>query len=110
MGGIDDLDALVLPGRLVYPGNQHFGIGIADFQQRINLPPKQFHGDDILQQPAIVHVLCAEPGEAKTAICQIVLVLGPEVSLSPDVITADAVEREGLAQRVNVLSDSRCQE
>ena len=40
LGGIHDPDALVLPGRLVDPGDQQFGIRIADPQQRVNLPPE----------------------------------------------------------------------
>ena len=44
LGGVHDPDTLVLPGRLVYPGDQQFGIGIADPQQRVDLPPEGVRG------------------------------------------------------------------
>ena len=44
LGGIHDPDALVLPGRLVDPGDQQFGIRIADPQQRVDLPPEGVRG------------------------------------------------------------------
>ena len=44
LGRINDPDAFVLPGWLPDPGDQQLGIGIADSQQWVNLPPEGIRG------------------------------------------------------------------
>lgn len=57
LGCIDDPDAIVLPGRLVYPGDQQFGIGVADPQQRVN--PEVFRAGKLLSVNADPHCFYA---------------------------------------------------
>ena len=57
LGCIDDPDAIVLPGRLVYPGDQQFEIGVADPQQRVN--PEVFRAGKLLSVNADPHCFYA---------------------------------------------------
>ena len=70
---------------------------------------EQLYGNHIFKDSAVVHILRAELGIAESVVAQIILIVAGKILLALNVISADFIKGEGIAQILNIRADgNRC--